>query len=77
MLGNEIMTGRVILTDASFSQFTVNLLKDTGWYAEVNDDMVSPMIWGKNHGCDFLTATCEELVSNPSFIEYQSKDDEN
>ena len=36
MFGNDLMTARDIFTDASFSFFNIALLRDTGWYSEVN-----------------------------------------
>ena len=62
MFGNEMMTYRGILTDASFSNFTLALLKDTGWYADINMDMADPFIWGINTGCTFLDGNCSDLL---------------
>jgi hypothetical protein len=40
------MNGETVLTDASFSIFTVSLLKDTGFYADVNENFAANIYWG-------------------------------
>ena len=69
MFGNDMMTARVIFTDATFSIFNFAVLKDTGWYDEVNYDLADPMVWGKDAGCLFLEGTCPELA-NADFHEF-------
>ena len=49
-----MMTGAAVMTDAVLSVFTIALLKDTGFYAEVNEGMADNIYWGKNKGCSFL-----------------------
>ncbi len=55
---NELMTGAASLTDAVLSVFTIALLKDTGFYPEVNEAMSDNIFWGKGKGCEFLTNAC-------------------
>jgi proprotein convertase subtilisin/kexin type 5 len=43
----------------SLSIFTIALLKDTGFYSEVNENYSNPIFWGKNRGCDFLENACQ------------------
>lgn len=40
------------------STFTAALLKDTGYYAEINSNMVDSLLWGKGKGCDFFFNAC-------------------
>ena len=56
----------------SFGAINLALLKDTGWWAEINEgeDLADPMIWGKNEGCTFLEGTCDDLF-NSNFNEFQ------
>jgi hypothetical protein len=34
------------------------LLKDTGYYSEINENMADNLYWGKGKGCDFVTNGC-------------------
>ncbi len=52
------MTGEAVATDAQLSVFTIALLKDTGFFAEVNDNMTDSIYWGKEKGCDFFMNGC-------------------
>ncbi len=35
--------------------FTLSLLKDTGYYTDVNMNYAEQIFWGKGKGCEFLT----------------------
>lgn len=37
------------------SRFTLALLKDTNWYADVDLNRAEETKWGYQKGCDFLT----------------------
>jgi len=39
------------------SVFTIALLKDTGFYEDVNENLSFPITWGKSKGCLFVTNT--------------------
>ncbi len=72
MFPNDFMCSSQVLWDATFSKFNVALLRDSGWYAEVDETMADPMIWGKNLGCDFLYGECNTLAA--SFDEFVAID---
>ena len=63
ILLDEIMTGEAVATDAQLSIFTIALLKDTGFFAEVNENMADNINWGKNKGCDFYYYSCQSKTS--------------
>ncbi len=59
---NEIMVSKSISTHAIFSLFTIALLKDTGYYFEVNDGIFNePSFYGKNMGCEFILGNCNNF----------------
>jgi len=55
------MTGSASPSTAIFSIFTVAILRDTNWYAEVGDNLTEKLAFGKNKGCSFLEGTCNDL----------------
>lgn len=59
------MTPSVIAHDALYSNFTLALLEDSGWYKPTYKN-VDPVIWGKNKGCTFI-----EKCSPKLFEEFQ------
>ena len=46
------------MTKSVLSVFTIALLKDTGFFTEVNEKMADNQLWGKGKGCDFLNLAC-------------------
>lgn len=46
-----------------FSIFSAALLKDTGFYADVNENLVTPLFWGKGKGCDFVNNKCKSKIN--------------
>jgi hypothetical protein len=68
-----MMNGEAVLTDASLSIFTVSLLRDTGFYAEVNENFSSNIFWGKNKGCDFINNGCKGIYKYPEFTDVSNK----
>ncbi|EGR33745.1 leishmanolysin family protein, putative [Ichthyophthirius multifiliis] len=53
------MNASVISTQAYFSGFTTNLLRDTGYYAKINDSMEEQMFYGKGKGCEQVMGKCD------------------
>lgn len=52
------MSASAISTDAAFSNFTIALLKDTGYYESVREYPNDNLIWGKEKGCSFVNKAC-------------------
>ncbi|KAL4480967.1 hypothetical protein ABPG72_014435 [Tetrahymena utriculariae] len=55
---DEIMNPFIFNLESDFSQFTTALLRDTGYFQEVNDNLVKFSGWGLNQGCLFIQNTC-------------------
>ena len=59
---NELMVGSVgwfnPTESYAFSQFTLAVLQDSGWYL-ANFTHATPTLWGANMGCSFLEKRCE------------------
>ena len=53
-----MMVAMKSLSEKVMSSITIALLKDTGFYTEVNDHMSENMNWGKGKGCDFVQNAC-------------------
>ncbi|EGR33806.1 leishmanolysin family protein, putative [Ichthyophthirius multifiliis] len=64
---NELMTGSELNVKSTLSMFTIALLKDTGFYSEVNENMAGQLFWGKGKGCDFLENVCQSKTKYPEF----------
>ncbi|EGR31674.1 leishmanolysin family protein, putative, partial [Ichthyophthirius multifiliis] len=64
---NEIMVGSEVVSNSVLSIFTIALLKDTGFYPEVNENMADNIFWGKGKGCDFLENACQSAIEYPEF----------
>ncbi|EGR30469.1 leishmanolysin family protein, putative, partial [Ichthyophthirius multifiliis] len=71
---NEIMTGTQLYTQTAFSIFTIALLKDTGFYPEVNENMTNNIFWGKGKGCDFLVNACQSTIEYPEYPKIYDKE---
>jgi len=56
VLGEEILSPFGSKT-LKISVFTIALLKDTGFYADVNENIAFPITWGKSKGCPFVMNT--------------------
>lgn len=50
---NEFMTGDSSIDDTVYSKMTFGLFEDSGWY-KPNYDYTTPLLWGRNAGCDFV-----------------------
>ncbi|EGR26877.1 leishmanolysin family protein, putative [Ichthyophthirius multifiliis] len=66
VIHNEIMTGNEV-SNSVLSVFTIALLKDTGFYPEVNENMANNILWGKGKGCDFLENACQSTIEYPEY----------
>ncbi|EGR32543.1 leishmanolysin family protein, putative [Ichthyophthirius multifiliis] len=69
---NEMMTSDES-SDSVLSIFTIALLKDTGFYPEVNENMADNIFWGKGKGCDFLENACQSTVQYPEYSKQKSQ----
>jgi len=58
---NEAMTGTVHTAEPAYSQLTLALLEDSGWYLP-DYSRAQPLAWGLGAGCDFATKSCLELT---------------
>ncbi|EGR26891.1 leishmanolysin family protein, putative [Ichthyophthirius multifiliis] len=61
-IADEYMNASSSHTQAHFSGFTTNLLRDTGFYAEVNFSMEEAMTYGQGKGCEFITGKCDQNI---------------
>ncbi|EAR92183.2 intracellular protein transporter USO, putative (macronuclear) [Tetrahymena thermophila SB210] len=55
---DEVMNPYIFNLESDFSQFTTAMLRDIGYYLEVNDNLVKFSGWGLNQGCSFIQNTC-------------------
>ncbi|EGR33662.1 leishmanolysin family protein, putative [Ichthyophthirius multifiliis] len=58
-LQNEYMNSLNSPNQAYFSGFTTNLLRDTGFYAQINENMEEQMFYGKGAGCEHILGKCD------------------
>jgi len=47
------MTASAVNEGSNLTFFTVALLKDTGYWGDVNENLTDPIYWGKGKGCNF------------------------
>ena len=47
------MTASAVNEGSNLTFFTVALLKDTGYWGDVNENLADPIYWGKGKGCNF------------------------
>ena len=52
------MTASALMEGSNLSVFTVSVLKDTGFWDELNENLTDPIYWGKGKGCDFFNLAC-------------------
>ncbi|KAL4488340.1 hypothetical protein ABPG72_019190 [Tetrahymena utriculariae] len=74
LIQNEYMTASSVQGHAVISEFTASLLLDTGFYAEINTNMVEQTYWGKDKGCDFITQSCDNSQQKYPEFSYQDND---
>lgn len=59
IIQNEVMTASITFEGNILTIFTVSLLKDTGFWNDVNENFTNQIYWGRNKGCDFVTLACK------------------
>jgi hypothetical protein len=52
------MTASASNTDCYFTPFSLQILKDTNYYAKVEENVFDSGVFGKGQGCDFITKAC-------------------
>ncbi|EAR96056.1 leishmanolysin family protein (macronuclear) [Tetrahymena thermophila SB210] len=77
VVSDEIMKSTVIKTNFYLSVFTIALLKDTGFYSQVNDSMADQYFYGKDAGCDFVLQECNSTNNKNEFCSKESEKPEN
>ena len=65
LLLGEYMTPSFYFSEQIISEFTLDLLKDLGWY-EINYFTGGLMRFGKNRGCDFMNSDCVKQFNDKS-----------
>lgn len=66
----EIMSSGLQSEMSVISVITAAWLQDTGWYFNVNSDLLQPLIHGKNKGCTFYEGDpCNPAASAPEFCQ--------
>ena len=65
------MTSSSLIQGLNLSIFTVALLKDTGYWDDVNENLTDSLYWGKSKGCEFPLKACQ---SEKNFEEFSKKD---
>lgn len=61
------MTASILDGDSVFSVFTGAILKDMGYFNEINFNFLDDISFGKGKGCNFLNRVCHSNVSYPEF----------
>ncbi|EGR26888.1 leishmanolysin family protein, putative [Ichthyophthirius multifiliis] len=61
-IADEYMNASISKTQAYFSAFTTNLLRDTGFYVEVNASMEEATNYGQGEGCQFILGRCDQSI---------------
>ncbi|EGR32697.1 leishmanolysin family protein, putative [Ichthyophthirius multifiliis] len=56
---NEYMNLLMTPNQAYFSGFTANLLRDTGFYTQINKNMEEQMFYGKGASCEHVMGKCD------------------
>ncbi|KAL4471907.1 hypothetical protein ABPG73_001157 [Tetrahymena malaccensis] len=62
IIRNELMTASALSDSVKLSIFTVALLKDTGYWDDVNENLSDSIYWGKDKGCDFFQNACQSTT---------------
>ncbi|EGR28963.1 leishmanolysin family protein, putative, partial [Ichthyophthirius multifiliis] len=70
LVQNEMMMSSDVITDAQLSVHTIALLRDTGYFTEVNESMADNLYWGKGKGCQFVMEGC---YTKQKFNEFPSE----
>ncbi|EAR99196.2 leishmanolysin family protein (macronuclear) [Tetrahymena thermophila SB210] len=67
LIRNEYMAAQQILGGVAITEFTAALLRDTGFYSSINSNVLNPLFWGKNKGCEFYNNTCKSYQKFAEF----------
>lgn len=77
-LHSETMTPTIWSAQQYFSEFTMALMEDSGWYY-VDYDIAEPFVWGRDVGCDFYDVDCvnstSQTANHEPFFCHSSSDD--
>ncbi|KAL4453891.1 hypothetical protein ABPG74_003774 [Tetrahymena malaccensis] len=68
VIRSEIMTASALTEGLNLTFFTVALLKDTGYWDDVNESLTDPIYWGKGKGCDFFLNACQSASQYEEFV---------
>lgn len=66
------MTASAVNEGSNLTVLTVALLKDTGYWDDVNENLTDPIYWGKGKGCNFVTQACQASGSFEEFTTVSS-----
>ncbi|KAL4453890.1 hypothetical protein ABPG74_003773 [Tetrahymena malaccensis] len=73
VIRSEIMTASALTEGLNLTFFTVALLKDTGYWDDVNENLTDPIYWGRNKGCDFFQNACQSQTQYEEFTAANKK----
>ncbi|EAR97451.2 leishmanolysin family protein (macronuclear) [Tetrahymena thermophila SB210] len=68
IIRSEIMTASALTEGLNLTFFTVALLKDTGYWDDVNENLTDPIYWGRGKGCDFFQNACKSSTQYEEFV---------
>jgi len=52
------MTASATNSDCYFTPFSLQILRDTNYYAKVEENVFESGVFGKGQGCSFLNSSC-------------------
>ncbi|EAR96684.3 leishmanolysin family protein (macronuclear) [Tetrahymena thermophila SB210] len=61
------MTASALTEGLNLTFFTIALLKDTGYWDDVNENLTDPIYWGRGKGCDFFEKACQSTTQYEEF----------
>ncbi|KAL4453893.1 hypothetical protein ABPG74_003776 [Tetrahymena malaccensis] len=67
IIRSEIMTASALTEGLNLTFFTIALLKDTGYWDDVNENVTDPIYWGRGKGCDFFEKACSSSTQYEEF----------
>ncbi|EAR96681.1 leishmanolysin family protein (macronuclear) [Tetrahymena thermophila SB210] len=73
IIRSELMTPSALVEDLNLTVFTVAVLKDTGYWDDVNENLSDPIYWGRNKGCDFFQNACQSSTQYEEFATANQK----
>lgn len=66
VVNNEYMTGTASRNPV-FSELTLSLLEDSGWYRS-NYSTAGSLLWGQGMGCSFVTQRCPNWLGYDGYF---------